>query len=128
MTAGTHGSTFGGNPLAVAAANAVLDVMLEAPFMARVRETAALLRRRLEELVARHPKVLAELRGAGLMLGLRCHAPNTEVVARLLANGLLTVGAGDNVVRLLPPLIIGTVEVEEALSILDRTCSELSAS
>ena len=126
MTAGTHGSTFGGNPLAMAAADAVLDVMLEPSFLPRVREVAALLHRRLDGLVARHPSVFTEWRGAGLMLGLVCKPPNTEVGARLLANGLLTVAAGDNVLRLLPPLIIGAAEIDEAVAILDRTAGEMT--
>lgn len=126
MTAGTHGSTFGGNPLAMAAANAVLDVMLAPGFMDHVQGVAALLAERLERLVAAHPKVLAERRGLGLMQGLRCVVPNGEVAAKALAHGLLTVLAGDNVVRLLPPLIIGPQQVEEAAAILDRACRELS--
>ncbi len=124
LTAGSHGSTFGGNPLAMAAANAVLDVMLADGFLARVRETAALLVERLDALIAAHPEVLWERRGLGLMQGLRCHVPNTEFGAKLLARGLLTVGAGDNVVRLLPPLIIGPEHVEEAMAALDATCKE----
>jgi acetylornithine/N-succinyldiaminopimelate aminotransferase len=85
MTAGTHGSTFGGNPLAMAVANAVLDVVLADGFLERVDAVARSLRRRLDGLVARYPKVLSEVRGAGLLLGLRCVVPNGEVLARLRA-------------------------------------------
>ncbi len=120
LTAGSHGSTFGGNPLAMAVANAVLDVMLADGFFERVQDTAALLRRRLEELVARRAEVFEELRGAGLLLGLKCRVPQAEMVARLREAGLLTVGAGDNVLRLLPPLIVSKEEIEEALAILDK--------
>jgi acetylornithine/N-succinyldiaminopimelate aminotransferase len=128
MTAGTHGSTFGGNPLAMAAANAVMDVVLEPGFLDGVQRAGAYLQRRLDELVARHPKVLAERRGLGLMQGLRCVLPNGDVAAKAMELGLLSVLAGDNVVRLLPPLIIGPEHVDEAVSILDRTCTELSPS
>ena len=120
MTPGTHGSTFGGNPLAMAVANAVLDVVLEEGFLAQVQATGEVLQGRLKTLVAGHPELFAGLRGAGLMLGLECVVPNGEMVKRLYDEGLLTVPAGDNVVRLLPPLIIDESHVEEALGILER--------
>ncbi len=126
MTAGTHASTFGGNPLAVAVGNGVLDLMLAEGFLKGVERTGRLLRAELEQLVRTHPKVLSEVRGVGLLLGVRCVADNASLAARLQAEGLLTVLAGDNVVRLLPPLIIGVNEVEEAIDILDRVCDELS--
>ena len=107
MTAGMHGSTFGGNPLAMAAANAVLDVMLEKGFLTQVQATADHLWKLLGALVQKHPKVFTEVRGKGLMIGLKCIPPNGDVVNKAFANGLLTVVGGDNVVRLLPPLIIG---------------------
>ncbi len=124
MTAGTHGSTFGGNPLAMAAAEAVLDVMEQPGFLDGVDHIATVLREGVERVCARYPEAIAEVRGLGLMLGLKAKIPNTDLVARLMANGLLTVGAGDNVVRLLPPLVIGEEEVAEALALLDRTLSQ----
>lgn len=127
MTAGTHGTTFGGNPLAMAVGNAVLDVVLAPGFIAGVEATGRLLRERLEAVVARHPGVYAEVRGVGLMLGLRATVPNTLLIERLRERGLLTAGAGDNVVRLLPPLIIGPAEVEEAAQILDAVAMDLAA-
>ncbi len=120
MTAGTHGSTFGGNPLAMAAANAVLDVMLEPQFLPRVERIAAELRRRLDALAAAHPRVFAEARGKGLLVGLRCVVGNGDMVTALRGEGLLTVAAGDNVVRLLPPLVIDETHVGEALAVIDR--------
>lgn len=126
MQPGTHGSTFGGNPLAMAAADAVLDIVLENTFLPRVCEMAALLTDKIDAVVAAHPQVISARRGLGLLQGLVCTVPNTELNARLLANGLLTVTAGDNVVRLLPPLIIGPQEIDEAADILDRTCREFS--
>lgn len=126
MTAGSHGSTFGGNPLASAVGNAVLDVILADGFLESVRQRAETLRARLAELAARHPKVLSGVRGKGLLLGLKCAAPNTGVVAKLQDNGLLAVPAGDNVVRLLPPLIVGEEEIDAAVEIIDRSCRELT--
>jgi acetylornithine/N-succinyldiaminopimelate aminotransferase len=126
LTPGTHGSTFGGNPLAMAAAEAVLDVMLDPAFLPEVNRIAAILREGLDRVAAAAPAIIEDVRGTGLMLGLKCRIPNTEVGARLLDNGLLTVGAGDNVVRLLPPLIIGEAEVTHALDILAATFSEMT--
>jgi acetylornithine/N-succinyldiaminopimelate aminotransferase len=128
MTPGSHGSTFGGNPLAMAVGNAVLDVMLEPGFLDGVDRIGRVLWQRLQGLAARHPRLIAEVRGAGLMLGLRIvpEVTNSAVIAALLDAGLVTIPAGDNVVRLLPPLIIGETQVEEAIGILDRVCTELS--
>jgi acetylornithine/N-succinyldiaminopimelate aminotransferase len=127
MTPGTHGSTYGGNPLATAVGNAVLDLMLEPGFLEGVDRISRVLWDRLNELAARHPKVVAEVRGAGLLLGLRIQPEivNGTVVDRLRDAGMLTVGAGDNVVRLLPPLIITEAEIGEAIAILDKVLPEL---
>ncbi|HEV2546107.1 MAG TPA: aspartate aminotransferase family protein [Stellaceae bacterium] len=119
MKPGTHGSTFGGNPLAMAVANAVLDVMLADGFLPHVEKMAALLARQLDGLVRKHPKVFAERRGKGLLSGLKCVVPSGEMVEKLRQAGLLTVGAGENVVRLLPPLIIDDGHIEEAVGIID---------
>jgi len=119
MTAGTHGSTFGGNPLAMAVANAVLDVMLAPGFFAQVERVAGMLRERLDAAVAKYPKIFAERRGRGLLTGVKCVVPNTEIVDRLRGAGLLSVGAGDNVVRLLPPLIIEERHIDEAMGIIE---------
>jgi acetylornithine/N-succinyldiaminopimelate aminotransferase len=120
MTAGTHGTTFGGNPLAMAVGNAVLDVVLAPGFLDHVQQTALALKQRLAELKDRHPAVISEVRGQGLMIGLKLHVPNTDFVKAAHEEGLLVIAAGDNVVRLLPPLIIGPEEVGEAFDRLDR--------
>jgi acetylornithine/N-succinyldiaminopimelate aminotransferase len=125
MNAGSHGSTYGGNPLAMAVGNAVLDVMLGDGFLDRVQRIAGVLRKRLAAVAAAHPKTLAGVRGLGLLLGLECVRPNTDLMAALRRNGLLCVGAGENVIRLLPPLIIDESHVEEAAEIVDRSCREL---
>ena len=126
MTAGTHGSTFGGNPLAMAAANAVLDIMLEDGFMARVQAAAERLQNGLRHLIADHPSVFSELRGRGLMLGLKCEFPNGDVVAKLIEQDMLTVVAGDNVLRLLPPLTVSDDEIDLALDKLAAGARELA--
>jgi acetylornithine/N-succinyldiaminopimelate aminotransferase len=125
MTAGTHGSTFGGNPLAMAAGNAVLDVVLAEGFLERVRHTALLFKQRLAELKDRHPAVIAEIRGEGFLIGLRALVPAAELVDALRAERLLSVAAGDNVVRLLPPLVVGEPEITEALARLDRASTRI---
>ena len=125
MTAGTHGSTFGGNPLAMAAGNAVLDVMLAPGFLDRVKHTALLFKQRLAEIKDRHPAVIAEVRGEGLLIGLRALVPDGELVDALRAEKLIAVAAGDNVVRLLPPLIVSEPEIAEGIGRLDRACARL---
>ena len=127
MVPGTHGSTFGGNPLAMAVADAVLDVMLKDGFMEHVRKMGDALWTGLGELVNAYPSVLEERRGAGLMLGLKCRVPSGDLSKKLVSHGLLTVGAGDNVIRILPPLIVQSAQVAEALDILHRACGELAA-
>jgi len=107
----------------MAVGNAVLDILLADGFLANVERMGRLLRARLEALVKRHANVLSDVRGAGLMLGLKCVVPNTDMVNRLREGGLLTVGAGDNTVRMLPPLIVEEGHVEEALTILDKICA-----
>ena len=125
MTAGTHGTTFGGNPLAMAVGNAVLDVVLEDGFLDRVQRVANHLTQQLAGVVDRHGEIFEEVRGQGLMLGLKCKVPNIDVWHKLRANGMLAVPAGDNVVRLLPPLIIDEQHIGEAVDILDKSASEL---
>jgi len=125
MTTGTHGSTFGGNPLAMAVGNATLDVVLEPGFLERVRHTTLLFKQRLAEVKDRHPTVIAEVRGDGLLLGLRAVVANAQLVDELRAEKMLTVAAGDNVVRLLPPLIIGEAEMAYAIDSIDRAATRI---
>jgi acetylornithine/N-succinyldiaminopimelate aminotransferase len=127
MTPGSHGSTFGGNPLAIAAANAVLDVMLQPGFFEHARRMSLLLKQKLASVVDRHPSVLSEVRGEGLLIGLKAVVPSGDLVTALRGEKLLTVGAGENVVRFLPPLIVTEAEIEEAVARLERACVTLSA-
>ncbi len=125
MTAGSHGSTFGGNPLAMAAAGAVLDVVLEDGFLDGARRVAGLLNQRLGAVAAAHPGIVEEVRGLGLLIGLKCAVPAGGLVDALRDDGLLTVPAADNVVRFLPPLVAGEDHVDEAARILDGVCRRL---
>ena len=127
MTPGSHGSTFGGNPLAVAAANAVLDVMLKPGFFDHAQKMSLLLKQKLASVVDRHSDVLSEVRGEGLLLGVKAVVPAGDLVNALRDQKLLTVGAGDNVVRFLPPLIVTEAELDEAVQRLERACVVLSA-
>jgi len=127
MVAGTHGSTFGGNPLAMAAAGALLDVVLADGFLERVRRTALILKQKLAEIRDRHPAVIAEVRGEGLLVGLRAVVPSSQLVDELRAEKMITVAAGDNVVRLLPPLIVSEDEVADAVRRIARACPRIAS-
>ncbi len=120
LYAGSHGTTFGGNPLACAAANAVLDVVLAPGFLDGVDRKARRLWNMLGEVVADVPTVLEEVRGAGLILGLKARIPNTELQDAFMAEGLLTVAAGENVVRLVPPLVITDADIDAAVEMIRR--------
>ena len=126
MTAGTHGSTFGGNPLAMSAANATLDVMLAPGFLDHVKKISILFKQRLAEIKDRYPELIAEVRGEGLLVGLRAVIPASELINAIRAEKMLTLAAGDNVVRLVPPLIVSEQEMAEGIARLDRACAQLS--
>ena len=125
MGVGSHGSTYGGNPLACAVGTRVMEIVADEAFLAEVNRKGALFRQKLEGLVAAHPDVFEDVRGVGLMLGLRCKVAPTEVVAAAYDEHLLTVPAADNVVRLLPPLNISDEEITEAVARLDRAATTL---
>ena len=127
MTAGTHGSTYGGNPLACAVGCAVMEIVANPAFLAEVNRKAGLLRQKLEGLVAAHPDVFEVVRGAGLMLGLKCKATNTDIVKAGYDHGVLTVPAADNVIRLLPPLTITDEEIGQAVVRLDAAALQMQS-
>jgi acetylornithine/N-succinyldiaminopimelate aminotransferase len=128
MTAGSHGSTFGGNPLAMAVGNAVLDVVLADGFLEGVAEVAAYLRKGLEGIYERHTDLIEEIRGQGMLVGLKCKqdGQNGDLVKACIEQGLLTVPAGDNVLRMVPPLIISRANVDEAMGMLDAAATALA--
>nr|MDJ0823645.1 aminotransferase class III-fold pyridoxal phosphate-dependent enzyme [Paracoccaceae bacterium] len=126
MTAGTHGSTYGGNPLACAVGCAVMDHVADPAFLTEVNRKAGTLRQSLEGLVAAHPDIFEAVRGTGFMLGLKCKVPNTDVVTAGYAAELITVPAADNVIRLLPPLTLTDAEIAEAMTRLDQAATAIS--
>jgi len=125
MVPGTHGTTFGGNPLAMAVGNAVLDVILADEFLDAVKSKGLSFKQKLAGLVDNHPKVLSDVRGTGLMLGLKCVVPVAELVSMAREHGLLAVPAGDNVVRIMPPLTISEEEISEAVGRLEAAAQSL---
>lgn len=127
MTAGTHGSTYGGNPLACAVGCAVMDIVAEPSFLSEVKRKAAMLRQKLEGLVGSHPDVFEAVRGSGLMLGLKCKAVNLDVVNAGYAQEVITIPAADNVIRLLPPLNITDDEIAQAIARLNAAATALAS-
>ena len=126
MTAGTHGSTYGGNPLATAVGSAVIDVVTADGFLDNVQKQALLLKQKLAALKDMYPEVIEDIRGQGLMMGIKCKVANTAFVAAVIAEKMLVIGAGDNVVRLLPPLVVTEADVTEAVTKLERACKALT--
>src|SRR5476651_2535011 len=120
MVPGTHGSTYGGNPLATGVANAVLDVLLAPGFIDGVREKGEYLKGQLQGLVKKHPKVFVEQRGMGFLQGLRCEVPAADMVNTLQALGLLVPPAGENVIRIFPALIADKAALDEGIDLLDK--------
>ncbi len=125
MTAGTHGSTYGGNPLGCAVGCAVIDQVATPAFLDGVNRKAGMLRQKLEGLVADHPEVFEAVRGSGLMLGIKCKAANMDVVNAGYDNEVITVPAADNVIRLLPPLTLTEDDIAEALTRLDKAATQV---
>jgi len=123
MTAGTHGSTYGGNPLAMAVGNAAMDLATAPGFLEHVQKIGSYFSQQLARLLAEHPDVFEEVRGQGLMLGLKMKVPSGDFVVAARKQGLLIVGAGDNTVRLLPPLVIEEKEVREAVTMLSKAAA-----
>ena len=127
MQAGTHGSTYGGNPLACAVGSAVLQEVARDGFLAQVQDNAVYFRQNLARLLDENSDIFADLRGRGLMIGMQCKIANNDVVAALRDENLLTVGAGDNVLRILPPLNVTQDEIDSAIAALEKACAKLRA-
>ena len=126
MTAGTHGSTFGGNPLAMAVGNAVLDIILEKDFFKNVKKKGEYFDKGLNMIKSKYPKIIEEIRGAGLIKGLRLLVDNNEFTKKLMKHKMLTVKAQENVVRLFPSLEVSNEELDEAIEKIEKVCSEMS--
>jgi acetylornithine/N-succinyldiaminopimelate aminotransferase len=127
MKAGTHGSTYGGNPLAMAVGNAVLDVVLSDGFLQHVRDVALVFRQGLASLKDRFPDIVEDIRGEGLLLGIKAAVPQSELLQAIRAEHLLGVPAGDNVIRLLPPLVVTAEEAREGIARIERAAESLRA-
>ena len=125
MTAGTHGSTFGGNPLAMSIGNAVLDIVLEKDFLNNVKQKGKYFHAELEKIKKKYPKIIGEIRGEGLIKGLKMLVDNTEFIKKLMDKKMLTVKAEENVIRLFPPLIVDNKELDEAISKIELVCNEI---
>ncbi len=125
MTTGSHGSTYGGNPLAMAVGNAVLDIVLADDFLSHVQQMANQMRQGLEGLKDTHPGIIEDVRGVGLMLGVKLRCGPAQMIAALRDERMLAVGAGEGVLRLLPPLVVSEDEISEALARIDKACGAL---
>ena len=126
MTPGTHGSTFGGNPLAMAVGNAVLDVLFEKNFLKNVKTKGEYFHLNLNKIKEKYPKIIKEIRGSGLMIGLKMVVDNTDFMKKLMDHKMLTVKAEENVIRLFPPLIASNNELDEATHIIEKVCKEIN--
>ena len=125
MTPGTHGSTFGGNPLAMAVGNAVMDIVSTKKFLNNVKKSSKYFFSKLNKLKEKYPKIIKEIRGRGLLIGLQLHTEQNKFIKKLMDNRLLTIRASENVVRILPPLNVKKREIDTALNIIDKVCLEI---
>ena len=126
MTPGTHGSTFGGNPLAMAVGNAVLDIIFEKNFLNNVKKKGEYFHEALRKIKKKYPKIIGEIRGIGLLLGIKMLVDNAEFMKNLMDHKMLTVKAEENVIRLFPPLIVSNKELDEAASKIEKVCEEMN--
>jgi len=125
MTPGTHGSTFGGNPLGMAVGNAVMDIVSSKKFLNNVKKSSKYFFLNLNKLKEKYPGIIKDIRGRGLLIGIKLHTDQTEFIKKLMNNKLLTIRAAENVVRILPPLNVKTKEIDIALKIIDKVCSDI---
>ncbi len=125
MTPGTHGSTFGGNPLAMAVGNTVMDIVSTKKFLNNVKKTSKYFFSKLNKLKKKYPSIIKEIRGKGLLIGIQLHTDQTKFIKKLTDNQLLTIRAAENVVRILPPLNVKKNEIVLAIKIIDKVCSEI---
>ena len=126
MTPGTHGSTFGGNPLAMAVGNAVLDIIFEKDFLKNLKEKGKYFDKGLNRIKDKYPKIIGEIRGVGLIKGLKMLVDNIEFMKKLMNHKMLTVKAEENVIRLFPSLIVSNNELDEATNKIEKVCKEMS--
>ena len=125
MTPGTHGSTFGGNPLAMAIGNTVMDIVSTNKFLNNVKKSSKYFFSNLIYLKEKYPKIIKEVRGRGLLIGIQLHTDQTKFIKKLMDNRLLTIRAAENVVRILPPLNVKKKEIDLAIKIIEKVCSQI---
>ena len=125
MTPGTHGSTFGGNPLAMTVGNTVMDIVSKKNFLNKVKKLSKYFLFKLNQIKDKYPYIIKEIRGRGLLIGIQLHKDQTVFIKKLMNNKLLTIRAAENVVRVLPPLNVKKKEIDQALKIIDKVCTEL---
>ena len=126
MTAGTHGSTFGGNPLAMAVGNSVMDIIANKNFLKNVKSISKYFLLNLNKIKEKYPKVIKEIRGRGLLIGVKLQADQANFIKKLMENKLLTIRAAENVVRILPPLNVKKNEIDQAIKVIKKVCMELN--
>ena len=125
MTPGTHGSTFGGNPLAMAVGNTIMDIVSNKKFLNNVKKVSKYFFSKLNQLKDKHPNIIKEIRGRGLLIGIQLYKDQTKFINKLMNNRMLTIRAAENVVRILPPLNVKKNEINQALKIINKVCEEL---
>ena len=125
MTPGTHGSTFGGNPLAMAVGNTIMDIVSNKKFLNNVKKLSKYFFLKLNKLKDRYPNIIKEIRGRGFLIGIQLHTDQTKFINKLMNNKMLTIRAAENVVRILPPLNVKKNEINKALKIINKVCEEL---
>ena len=126
MTAGTHGSTFGGNPLAMAVGNSVMDIISNKKFLNNVKNVSKYFFLNLNKIKDKYPKVIKQIRGKGLLIGIQLYSDQVKFIKRLMEHQLLTIRAAENVVRILPPLNVKKNEIDQALKIIQKVCAEVN--
>ena len=126
MTAGTHGSTFGGNPLAMAVGNQVMDIIANKKFLNNVKNISKYFLLNLNKIKEKYPKVIKEIRGRGLLIGIQLHTDQINFIKKLMENKLLTIRAAENVVRILPPLNVKKNEIDQAIKVIKKVCAEVN--
>ena len=124
MIPGTHGSTFGGNPLAMSVGNAVLDQIFKKGFLTNVKKISKYFKTELKKIHSEYSKIIKDVRGVGLLIGLQLHKDQTKFIKKLMDNNLLTIRAGENVIRILPPLTVKKKEIDLAIKIIRKVCKE----
>ena len=125
MTPGSHGSTFGGNPLAMKIGSTVIDIILNQSFLRNVKKNSSYFHNELNKIKSKFPKIIRTVRGRGLLIGLQLYKDQTNFIKKLMEKNLLTIRAAENVIRILPPLNVKRKEIDQALKIIKKVCSEI---